>query len=167
MVKTAGSSEVRNSNTTDSFGENNCCLHCTLSTPVSIGEGCVLEYCDIGANAIIGDNCIISNVHLPEGTEVPPGTFLHTLTVMAVGRGALFVTVAFGIKDNLKKTSLVSELGKLKYFGSPLDVVMDVCKVFQVSLKPSKILTFYLTVYIFVSFLNLYIYCAYTICTQN
>ena len=132
MVKRTGNPNKEPASSADGLSENKCLLHCSVSASSSIGNGCVLEYCNIDENTVIGANSIVSNVHLPEGTEVPSNTFLHTVTVKVSDKGALFVTVAFGIDDNLKKTTSESELGKLKYFDVPLNVAMKLYDVSQV-----------------------------------
>lgn len=99
----------------------------------SVGQQTVLEYCDIQEGSSIGNNCIISNVKIPAGASIPDGAFMTTVCVTSDQVTGLFVTVVFGVNDNVKKTAMPGELGKLQYFGLPLDNALSLLDIKQVT----------------------------------
>lgn len=81
-------------------------------------RGTVVEYSRVAAGCRVGHGCLLSGVELPEGTDVPPETFVQTLPVRAaalpaaaqaaaaaagLGAGTLYVTHILGSRDDIKK----------------------------------------------------------------
>lgn len=120
MVKRHGESEEKEKTTC----EQSCLIQCYQTLPSTIGQYTVLEYCDISSESSVGDNCIISNVLIPEGASIPNNTFMTTVCVTVGDVSGLFVTIVFGIEDNVKKMTKADDLGKLQYLGMPLDKVL-------------------------------------------
>lgn len=92
----------------------------------------MLDFCEIGQGACVEKGCIVSNVSIPEDAEVPENVFVMTVCVKVDGEAGLFVTVGYGIEDNMKKTATVEELAKLNYVGKPLDEVFTLLGITQV-----------------------------------
>ena len=127
MVKKQGVSEEKITS------DQSCLIHCYQTLPSTIGQHTVLEYSDINAGSSVGNNCIISNVTIPEGMCIPDDTFMTTVCVTSDDVTGLFVTVVFGVDDDVKKMATLDDLGKLQYFGLPLDTVLTLLDVKQVS----------------------------------
>lgn len=125
MVQRSGPSEEKI--TTD----QRCLIHCYQTLPSSVGQRTLLEYCNIQAEASVGNNCIVSNVELPSGASIPDNTFMMTVCVTVDNVSGLYVTVVFGIKDNVKKMAPSDDLAKLQYFGLPLDKAMSLLDLVQ------------------------------------
>ncbi|XP_068731134.1 fucose-1-phosphate guanylyltransferase-like [Montipora capricornis] len=104
--------------------DQRCLIQCYLTLPSTIGQYTVLEYCDINSGSSVGSNCIISNVIIPEGACIPDDTFMTTVCVTVNDVAGLFVTVVFGIGDNVKKMARSDDLSQLQYLGMPLDLVL-------------------------------------------
>lgn len=126
MVKRTGFSEEKI--TTD----QRCLIHCHQALPSSVGRQTVLEYCDIKEGSSVGNNCIVSNVEIPVGAHIPDNVFMTTVCVTSGDVVGLYVTVVFGVGDNVKKTARSVELGKLQYFGLPLDKALSLLDIKQV-----------------------------------
>ena len=129
MVKRSGLSEEKI--TTD----QRCLIHCYQALPSSVGQQTVLEYSDINAGASVGSNCIVSNVVIPAGACIPDNAFMTTVCVTVGNVTGLYVTVVFGINDNLKKMARSDDLGKLQYFGLPLDKALSLLDIKQVKIS--------------------------------
>ncbi|XP_076811927.1 fucose-1-phosphate guanylyltransferase-like [Clavelina lepadiformis] len=102
-----------------------CIMSSVMLSGVEIGEGSVLEYCRLRECVSIGSCCVVSNCSFKPNAKVPPDTFMHTVSVTRSNTISLspvgYVTVAFGIDDDLKFSSKTYEAGKnIKYFGKPL-----------------------------------------------
>ena len=78
-----------------------CVMYSVLDPSCSVGAGSVVEYSRLGAGASVGEGSIVSSCWVGPGLSVPDAVFMHSLCVNHRGRTG-FVTVAFGIKDNLK-----------------------------------------------------------------
>ena len=126
MVKSEGVREEK------SVPDRSCLIHCFQKVPSTVGQDTVVEYCAIGIGSSIGHNCIVSNVEIPPGGCIPDATFMTTVSVVSDETKGLFVTVVFGVDDNVKKTVKVADIGKLSYFGSPLDKVLALLDIKQV-----------------------------------
>ena len=68
-----------------------------------------------------GDYSILSNMVIPEKMHIPSHSFLHTVCVSEGSQSGLFVTVAFGVYDNLKKVQAVEKMSSLSYRSVPFD----------------------------------------------
>ena len=105
---------------------SSCLLHTFLEEDTLIGCNSVTEYSWLGKGCCIGEKSIVSNVFIPSELSLPDNVFLHTVCVLSKsGSGTKYVTVAFGIKDNVKKTcSDVSRACDLKWNDRPLDAAL-------------------------------------------
>ncbi|XP_057697351.1 fucose-1-phosphate guanylyltransferase [Corythoichthys intestinalis] len=98
-----------------------CVMHSVLKPSCCVGDGSVVEYSKLGNGVSIGRSAVVSNCWVSAGTSVPDGVFMHTLCVAQQEKNN-FVTIAFGINDNLKQCvdSTVS-LKTLTIFGVTLE----------------------------------------------
>ena len=125
MVKRTGISEEK-------ISDQSCLILCNLTLPSTVGQHTVLEYCEVSAGSSVGNNCIISNVLIPAGAHIPDDTFMTTVCVSVGDVTGLYVTVVFGVGDNVKKMAKPNDLGKLQYFGLPLDKAVALLDIKQV-----------------------------------
>ncbi|XP_056585750.1 fucose-1-phosphate guanylyltransferase isoform X1 [Triplophysa dalaica] len=79
-----------------------CVMHCVLHPSVTVSPGSVVEYSRLDAEVKVGSRCIISGCWISSGLSVPSNTFMHSLSVNLDGKMG-FVTVVFGVNDDLKK----------------------------------------------------------------
>ncbi|MED6264249.1 hypothetical protein CHARACLAT_012861 [Characodon lateralis] len=94
-----------------------CIMHSVLDLSCSIEAGSVVEYSRLEAGVSVGGGSIISSCWVSSGLSVPAGAFMHTLCVSHQEQ-TTFVTVFFGIKDNLKKSvASPAHLEELLLFG--------------------------------------------------
>lgn len=104
-------------------GENphgRCVMYSVLDPSSSVGARSVVEYSRLGARTSIGSGSIVSSCWLSDGLWVPDGVFMHSLGVDSEQRVS-FVTVAFGITDNLKRcVKAPGDADELKLFDSSL-----------------------------------------------
>lgn len=107
-----------NENTEDSSG---CCvMYSVLDPSCSVGAGSVVEYSRLGAGVSVGRGSIVSSCWVSAGLSVPDGVFMHSLCVN-YQRQTRFVTVVFGINDNLKRSvEAPAYMEGLKLFGFSL-----------------------------------------------
>ncbi|KAG8172959.1 hypothetical protein JTE90_018647 [Oedothorax gibbosus] len=121
-------------------------IHSVIHSWSVIPESSVVEYCDIHIAMDVGSNCIISNVQVDGFPiqrvphKVPDNTMLHTV-ILKEG----FVTVAFGLADDIKKSHPVEDYLEVEYFGKKLgnfikmmDPIFDT-SVTRVSLWTAKL----------------------------
>lgn len=88
----------------NSQGPSGCCImYSVLDATSAVAARSVVEYCRLGAGVSIGSGSIVSSCWLSEGLSVPDGVFMHSLGVNT-GQQVGFVTVVFGINDNLKRS---------------------------------------------------------------
>uniref|UniRef100_A0A3P8S531 Fucose-1-phosphate guanylyltransferase n=1 Tax=Amphiprion percula TaxID=161767 RepID=A0A3P8S531_AMPPE len=79
-----------------------CCVMCSVLDPsCSVGAGSVVEFSRLGEEASVGSGSIVSGCWVGPGLSVPDGAFMHSLCVNHQDK-IRFVTVFFGINDNLK-----------------------------------------------------------------
>ncbi|KAG9270109.1 fucose-1-phosphate guanylyltransferase [Astyanax mexicanus] len=98
-----------------------CVMHSVLHPTASVSVGSVVEFSRIEAKATVGTRAIVSGCWVCTGLSVPDETFIHTLCTNQNGQTS-FVTVAFSIQDDLKKSvSKPADMDQLKMFGAPLD----------------------------------------------
>ena len=126
MVKRTGVSEEKIDT------DHRCLIHCHQTMPSKVGQQTVLEYCEIQEESSVGNNCIISNVVIPAGACIPDNAFMTTVCVEVGDVAGLYVTIVFGVNDNVKKTTRLEDLGKLEYFGWPLDKALSLLDMKQV-----------------------------------
>lgn len=95
-----------------------CVMYSVLDPSCSVGAGSVVEYSRLGTGVSVGKGCIVSSCWVSPGLSVPDGVFMHSLCVNHQDQ-TRFVTVFFGINDNLKHSVEASAyLEGLKLFGS-------------------------------------------------
>uniref|UniRef100_A0A671Q5T1 Fucose-1-phosphate guanylyltransferase n=1 Tax=Sinocyclocheilus anshuiensis TaxID=1608454 RepID=A0A671Q5T1_9TELE len=80
-----------------------CVLHSILHPSVTVSQGSVVEYSRLDARVKVGSRSIISGCWIGTDLTVPSDTFIHSLSVNLDGKTG-FVTVVFGVKDDLKKS---------------------------------------------------------------
>ncbi|XP_072245772.1 fucose-1-phosphate guanylyltransferase [Leuresthes tenuis] len=105
----------------NSQSSSGCCvMYSVLDPSCSVGAGSVVEYSRLGAGASVGGGSIVSSCWVSAGLSVPAGAFLHSLSVNHQDH-TRFVTVFFGIKDNLKHSvDGPAYLEELTFFESSL-----------------------------------------------
>lgn len=79
-----------------------CVMHSVLHPSVTVSPGSVVEYSRLDAEVKVDSRCIISGCWISSGLSVPSNTFMHSLSVNLDGKMG-FVTVVFGVNDDLKK----------------------------------------------------------------
>eukprot|EP01133_Synstelium_polycarpum_P004299 gene4299-5021_t len=93
-------------------------IHCLANGGnITIGANSVVEFCHFDNTQVtIGDRCIVSDLQMIGGSiTLPSNTFIQTLSV----KENSYVTIMFGIDDNLKST------GNSTLFGSPLATLLQ------------------------------------------
>lgn len=109
-----------NENSEGSAAPGVCVMYSILDPSCSVGAGSVVEYSRLGAGVSVGKGCIISSCWVSPGLSVPDGVFVHSLCVNHQEQTG-FVTVVFGIYDNLKRSVKAPVyLEGLKLFGCSL-----------------------------------------------
>lgn len=116
------SSAFSNCSTSESLEKTrHCVMHSVLHPSVTVSPGSVVEYSRLDDEVKVGTRCIISSCWISSGLSVPSDTFLHSLSVNLNGKMG-FVTLVFGVEDDLKKN-----------VASPAD--MKALSFFKVSLE--------------------------------
>ncbi|XP_028259246.1 fucose-1-phosphate guanylyltransferase [Parambassis ranga] len=105
----------------NSQGSSGCCvMYSVLDSSCSVGAGSVVEFSRLGAGASVGRDSIVSSCWVSPGLSVPDGAFMHSLCVNYQNQTS-FVTVFFGINDNLKRSvDSPAYTDELKFFGFSL-----------------------------------------------
>lgn len=117
----------------ESLKPNNVIFHSSIKNLVGLTENVVIEYTSLNFANDIGMESIISNNIFPSGVRVPAKSFLHTVVIRDEDY-PLYVTVAFGVEDNLKKCcNSRSDTKSLKYAGLPFNEALDKLNLLQVS----------------------------------
>lgn len=112
--------------------DNNVYIHSFIQNAGLIGENVVIEYTSLNFANHIGDDSIISNNVFPKGVDVPEKSFLHTVVIRDEGE-PLYVTIAFGTDDNLKKCCKSrQDVATLKYAGVNFDDALEKFDMFHV-----------------------------------
>ncbi|XP_005795797.1 fucose-1-phosphate guanylyltransferase [Xiphophorus maculatus] len=94
-----------------------CIMYSVLDPSCSVEAGSVVEYSRLETGVSVGGGSIISSCWVSPGLSVPAGVFMHTLCVTHQ-KQIRFVTVFFGIKDNLKQSvASPSYVEELEFFG--------------------------------------------------
>ncbi|XP_060788667.1 fucose-1-phosphate guanylyltransferase [Neoarius graeffei] len=97
--------------------KNMCIIQSIVHPSVRVHEGTVVEFSRLEDGVELGKSSIISSCWVDRGLCVPSSIFMHSFTVFWDGR-TQFVTVAFGVKDDLKKTvSSRADVNRLEVFG--------------------------------------------------
>ncbi|XP_061593613.1 fucose-1-phosphate guanylyltransferase [Cololabis saira] len=112
-----------------------CVMHSILDPDCRVGSGSVVEYSRLEAGVSVGEGSIISSCWVSPGLSVPDGAFMHSLCVTHRNQSA-FVTVFFGIKDNLKHSvDAPAYLEELEVFGFSLSKCLSIWGVENEALK--------------------------------
>lgn len=111
--------------------ESTCTFGTIISSGVTLGKRCVVEYSLMEPGVTILDGTIVSNMLVPTETTIPSGCFYHTVCVMVGKSHGLFVTVVFGITDNMKKVMSMDKMSLLKYLGQPVDIALKCLSIKQ------------------------------------
>lgn len=113
------------------INSTNIFIHSTIQNTSGIQHNVVIEYTSLNFANDIGANSIISNCTFPSGVRIPAMSFIYTAIIRDKG-ATLYVTVAFGIEDNLKKCcSKRSETNSLSYAGLPFGDVLEKLNIYQ------------------------------------
>lgn len=123
-----------------------CIIHSAINKESTIGENCVMDYCDFELPVDIEQNCIISNCQLAwsettaEHTRliIPQGIFLHTVPI-TVENTTKFVTVFFGVDDNLKKCVSSVDVESLPFMDSNIGHFMKVQGLHKENILPEHL----------------------------
>lgn len=91
-----------------------CVMYSSLDPSCTVGAGSVVEYCRLGAGASVGQGSVVSRCWVGPGLSVPDAVFMHSLSVTRENQTG-FVTVAFGINDNLKNAESPAHMLELKF----------------------------------------------------
>ncbi|NWH90042.1 FPGT guanylyltransferase, partial [Aegithalos caudatus] len=85
-----------------------------------IGPGSVIEYSRIGPEVSVGKGSIVSGSYVNFSADIPSNCFLSSVSVK-ITDGVEYVTMAFGVGDDLKKSvTSLSEVHSLQFFGASL-----------------------------------------------
>lgn len=94
-----------------------CVMHSIVQSSAILSPGAVVEYCRLDADVKVGEKSVVSGCWVDAGVSVPSHTFLHSLSVTVNG-AVSFVTVAFGTRDNLKRSvGSPADFASLTLFG--------------------------------------------------
>ena len=129
------------------FNESNIFIHSWYNNKsCHIGDNVVLEYTFLPGDNDIGSNCIVSNTKFPSSVSVPDNSFLHTV-VITDEEAPLYVTVACGIEDDLKKLCPTRDATNLlTYSGLKFGDALDKLHIFQVSLIMSMLVNIHVLI---------------------
>lgn len=102
-------------------GSAGCCvMYSVLDPSVSVATRSVVEFSRLEAGVTVGSGSIVSSCWVGPGLSVPDGVFMHSLCVNHQDQ-IRFVTVIFGISDNLKRrVEAPAHIEELKLFGVSL-----------------------------------------------
>lgn len=113
--------------TTDGAPEStsvSCVMHSIVEPGCSVAQRTVLEYCRLEAGVTVGTGSILSGCWVGQGLSVPDRVFMHSLCVTVNQQQEArtgFVTVCFGIHDNLKQSAQApAYLEELAFLGVSL-----------------------------------------------
>ena len=118
----------------EELSRSSCILHSFLEGENTFGKNSVTEYSWLDKGSSVGDQSIVSNVFVPTGLSLPNDVFLHTVCVQAEdGTKSKYITISFGIKDNVKKTCAnVNSAAELNWHSVSLDEALKVLDYPQV-----------------------------------
>ena len=124
---------TRSNKPINTIRESSILIHSFIQNVTGVSENVIIEYTNLNFANDIGKNSIVSNCVFPSGVKVPENSFLHTVVLCDEGE-PLYVTIAFGIEDNLKKCCKdKADAKSLMYAGIPLDDALDKLHLFYVS----------------------------------
>ncbi|NWU88497.1 FPGT guanylyltransferase, partial [Upupa epops] len=114
-----------NSDQAEASGQSASVIQSVLEPGCSIGAGSVIEYSRIGSEVSVGKGSIISGSHIDFAADIPSDCFLSSLSIR-INHQAKYVTVVFGVEDDLKKSvKSLSETHSLRFCGVSLLECLD------------------------------------------
>lgn len=118
----------------EELNRSSCILHSFLEGDNRFGKNSVTEYSWLDKGSSVGEQSIVSNVFVSTGLSLPNDVFLHTVCVQTGdGTKSKYITISFGIKDNVKKTCTnVNSAAELKWHSVSLDEALKVLDYPQV-----------------------------------
>ncbi|CAM5162376.1 unnamed protein product [Natator depressus] len=97
-----------------------CIIQSILDSSCVIAPASVIEYSRLGPDVSVGTNSIISGCCISANTDVPPNSFVSSLSIRVNGK-VMYVSMVLGVEDNLKKNvKLLSDVHSLQFFGISL-----------------------------------------------
>ena len=124
---------LQSSNANDNISDKTVFIHSKIQSAKGVSERVIVEYTKLDVGNTIGKDSIISNNVFPPGVHVPDQSFLHTVTVRDGTKEPVYVTIAFGTEDNLKKCCQSrKDISSLKYAGMDFDEVLKKLKLNEV-----------------------------------
>ncbi|XP_007426558.1 fucose-1-phosphate guanylyltransferase [Python bivittatus] len=105
------------SNTAEDLGKSACIIHSMLNSKCFVAPGSLVEYCRLGSEVSVGTHSIISGCSIDTKADIPPNTFMTTLSITIDGE-LRYVSMVLGIEDNLKKNvANLADIHLLSFFG--------------------------------------------------
>jgi len=98
-------SKHRKEVTTSNISPKSCVQYSLLSDSVKVSSNAVIEYCRIlnDKEVTIGENTIMSQISLPSTVDhISGGVLMHTLVLRNHLKHTSFVTILFGVDDDVK-----------------------------------------------------------------
>lgn len=109
------------SNSAADLGKSACIIHSILSSECSVSPGSLVEYSRLGPDVSVGTNSIISGCCIDTKADIPPNTFITTLSVRHDGELG-YTSMVFGVEDNLKQNvTNLSDTHLLRFFGVSIE----------------------------------------------
>uniref|UniRef100_A0A8C3T8Z3 GDP-fucose pyrophosphorylase domain-containing protein n=1 Tax=Chelydra serpentina TaxID=8475 RepID=A0A8C3T8Z3_CHESE len=102
-----------------------CIIQSILDSRCVIAPASVIEYSRLGPEVSVGTNSIISGCCISANADVPPNSFVSSLSIRVNGK-VMYVSMVLGVEDNLKKNvKLLSDVHSLQFFGFSLLQCLD------------------------------------------
>ncbi|XP_062993499.1 fucose-1-phosphate guanylyltransferase [Elgaria multicarinata webbii] len=112
-------------NSPEDLGKSACIIHSIVSSRCSVAPGSLVEYSRLGPEVSVGMNSIISGCCIDTKADIPPNTFLATLSMRIDGE-LMYVSMVFGIDDNMKKhVTNLADIDFLRFFGISLGQCLE------------------------------------------
>ncbi|XP_063154200.1 fucose-1-phosphate guanylyltransferase [Candoia aspera] len=113
------------SSSAEDLGKSACIIHSMLSSKCFVAPGSLVEYSRLGSEVSVGTNSIISGCSIDTKAEIPPNTFMATLSIRIDGE-LMYVSMVLGIEDNLKKNvEHLADIHLLRFFGIGLKQCLE------------------------------------------
>ncbi|XP_019383941.1 PREDICTED: fucose-1-phosphate guanylyltransferase isoform X1 [Gavialis gangeticus] len=102
-----------------------CIIQSIIDAGCCIAPGSVIEYSRLGPEVSVGTNSIVSGCCINSKADIPPNSFLGSLSVRINGK-LMYVSMLFGVEDDLKKNvKHFSGVHSLQFFGVTLLQCLD------------------------------------------
>ncbi|XP_005532834.1 PREDICTED: fucose-1-phosphate guanylyltransferase [Pseudopodoces humilis] len=106
-----------------------CIIQSILEPGCVIGPGSVIEYSRIGPEVSVGKGSIVSGSCIHFSVDIPSNCFLSSVSVKVADQ-VEYVTMAFGVGDNLKRSvKLLSDIRSLQFFGASFPECLDLWSI--------------------------------------